>query len=255
MFNLPLSTVIVPDTVVRLQLMVVDPVEGLAYARANRLDLKLAELSVDNRRANLRDAHKTSPITLALNGRIGFDGNSEGSAMQQSLNDALYNQERSTNISLRVSVPLFDRFNERHSVQRANNDLLSSEISLAERMRELENEVHLAAEEVANAVAQLALAENQYQITRQTLEIQTTRFSNNEIPSTEFLIDQANAREAEVDLLEAQVDVLLAQESWKRVIGVPPFENSGQAGRYPVPGRTSQPGGQPKSPIPAGQKR
>jgi outer membrane protein TolC len=175
--------------------------------------------------------------------------------MQQSLNDALYNQERSTNISLRVSVPLFDRFNERHSVQRANNDLLSSEISLAERMRELENEVHLAAEEVANAVAQLALAENQYQITRQTLEIQTTRFSNNEIPSTEFLIDQANAREAEVDLLEAQVDVLLAQESWKRVIGVPPFENSGQAGRYPVPGRTSQPGGQPKSPIPAGQKR
>lgn len=226
MMGLPLRTVIIPDTVVRMERIVADEQEGLEFARANRLDLKLSELSVDNRRASLRDSRKTSPITLELDGTIGFDGNSENIALRQSLEDALRAQDRSTSVQLTVRIPIFDRFEERYAVREAANELRMSEISLEEQLRELENEVHLAAQNVANALTQLALAEQAFQITRQTLAIQTDRYARNEIPSAEFLIDQADAREAEIDLLDAQVDVLLANEEWKRVIGVPPFADS-----------------------------
>jgi outer membrane protein TolC len=226
MFGLPLNTIIVPDTVVRFERTVVNAQEGLAYARANRLDLKLAELSVDNRRAGLRDARKTSPITVELESTIGFDGSSETFSMRSALRDALAAQERSTSIQLSVSIPLFDRFEERYEVAEARNDLRSAELSLEEQLRELESEVHLAAQNVMNAITQAELAETQYQITSQTLRIQTDRFARGEVQSAEFLIDQADAREAEVELLEAQVEVLLANEEWKRVIGEPPFRTA-----------------------------
>jgi outer membrane protein TolC len=229
------QTVIIPDTVVRIERLTVDEAEGLAYARANRLDLKLSQLSVENDRAGLRDARKTSPITVELDGTIGFDGNAEDFGMRSALTSAVGSQDRSTNVQLRVSVPIFDRFEERYAVREAANELTLSEISLEEQQRELVNEVHLAAQRVRNALTQLGLADTQFQITRQTLEIQTERFGRGEIPSAEFLIDQADAREAEVDLLEAQVEVLLANEQWKQVLGVPPFSSPLDSQRPALP--------------------
>ena len=226
MFALPLSTVIIPDTVVRVEQITVDEKQGLEFARANRLDLQLAKLSLDNRRAALRDARKTSPITIDLDGTIGFDGNSENFRMSPALRGALRSPERSTSIQVSVSVPLFDRFEERYAVQEAANELRMEEISLEERFRELENEVHLAAQEISNAQTQLRVAEANFRVTQQILTNNTARYARNEIQSSEFLIDQANAREAEVELLEAQVELLLANEEWKRVIGLPPFRDS-----------------------------
>jgi outer membrane protein TolC len=210
---------------------------------ANRLDLKLSQLSVENRRASLRDAHKTSPITVDLDGTVGFDGSAETSSLRPSLSDALRSQDRSTSIQLSVSIPLFDRFEERYAKAEAANELRMAEISLEEQLREIENEVHLAAEEVADALARLDLAQTRFTITRQTLEIQTERFARSEISLTEFLIDQTEAREAEVDLLEAQVEVLQANEEWKRAIGVPPFTDS------PVRDSLGAPGGRGGGPL------
>lgn len=237
-FGLPRTAVIIPDTVVRFERIEVDEQAGLEFALQNRLDLKLSELSVENRRASLRDARKTSPITVELDGTVGFDGAAEDFTMSPALRAAIREQERSTSIQLRVSVPLFDRFEERYAVREASNDLRMSELSLEEQLRELENEVHLTAEDVANAIALLQLAEANYNITRQTLAIQTTAFAQGEITLSEFLIDQANAREAEVELLEAQVDVLTANEEWKRVIGIPPFSDPA-----PPPSATGSPNG------------
>jgi len=67
---------------------------------------------------------------------------------------------------------------------------------------------------VANASLQLDLAEKQSLITRRTLEIQTARYALNEITSVELLIDQANQRQAEIGLLQAQVELLTANEEW-----------------------------------------
>jgi outer membrane protein TolC len=223
MLGLPLTTVIVPDTVVRVEEIEVNATDGLAHAMQNRLDLRLAELSVDNRRFGLRDARKTSPITVELDGTMGFDGSAENPFMRSALRQALRDQDKSTNIQVSISIPIFDRFDERYAVAEARNELRSSEISLEERLRELENEVRLAAQDVENAKIQLQLAETQYEITRRTVALQGERFQRGEIAATEFLIDQADAREAEVDLLEAQVEILLAYEDWKRVIGIPPF--------------------------------
>ncbi len=226
MFGLPLKTVIIPDTAVQFERITVDVQQGLDYARVNRIDLQLSRLSVENRIAGLRDARKTSPITVELESTIGFDGSGETFSMKSALNQALRAQERSYNIQLSVSIPLFDRFEEKYEVAEARNDLRAAEISRDEQLRELESEVYLAAQNVTNAVTQLTLAETQFQITAQTLRIQTERFGRGEIQSMQFLIDQADAREAEVDLLEAQVEVLQANEEWKRVIGLPPFRNS-----------------------------
>ena len=118
-----------------------------------------------------------------------------------------------------INIPLFDRFDERNAVLRSGNDLESAEITLADQTRRLENEVRNAAQRLQNASIGLDLAERQFSITRRTLEIQTPRFARGEITSVEFLIDQASARQAEIGLLTAQVEMLTATEDWRRATG------------------------------------
>lgn len=220
---LPPHTVVVTDTAITVERLVPDIDAGLAAAYANRQDLRLAQLGVENRRAGLRDAHRTSPVTLFIRSRIGFDGNSgpfpDNSRPLIALENALATQLRSNRISMGVNVPIFDRFDEQHAVARSSNDLRSAEITLADQTRRLENEVRNAAQRLQNASTGLDLAERQFSITRRTLEIQTPRFARGEITSVEFLIDQASARQAEIGLLTAQVEMLTATEEWRRATG------------------------------------
>ena len=220
---LPPNTIVMTDTSIAVERLVPDIQAGLTAAYSRRQDLRLAQLGVENRRAGLRDAHRTSPITLFLRSRIGFDGNSEpfpdNSRASRALENALNTQLRSNRMSMGVDIPIFDRFDERNAIGRATNELRSAEISLADQTRRLENEVRNAAQRVENASIGLDLAERQFSITRRTLEIQTPRFSRGEITSVEFLIDQASARQAEIGLLTAQVEMLTAIEEWRRATG------------------------------------
>jgi outer membrane protein TolC len=217
---LPPGTVIIPDTVIVVERFVPDVVVGLATARANRQDLRLAQLGVENRQAGLRDARRTSPITLFLNSTLGFDGASETNTPGRAIRGAIEAQDQSRTIDLGIRIPLFDRFEERHAVATAHNELRAAEIGLADRNRRLEGEVRDAARSVNNAARRLVLAERQAGLTARALALQTQRYAANQITLVEFLIDQANAREAEIDMLEAQVDMLEQTEAWRRAIGV-----------------------------------
>ncbi|MBL0171945.1 MAG: TolC family protein [Gemmatimonadaceae bacterium] len=216
----PATTVVMPDSTLSVERQSIDVERGVSAAIDNRWDYVLAVMGVENRKMGLRDAHRTSPVTVSVNSTIGFDGSARSNAATASLRDALEGQNRSQNIVLGVSIPVFDRFEERNAVGRAQNDLRVAESNLAEQRRQLENEVRLAAQRVANASLQLDLAEKQSRITRRTLEIQSSRFARGEITSVELLIDQANQRQAEIGLLQAQVELLTANEEWRRAIGV-----------------------------------
>ena len=216
---LPPNTVVIPDSTISVQRFTPDIDAGLAAATANRQDLRLAQLGVENRRAGLRDAHRTSPVTLFVNTTVGFDGSAEAELADNAMREAFGRQNRSKSVNLGVDIPLFDRFEERNAIARAENDLRSAEISLEDQTRRLEGEVRNAAQRVTNASTQLDLAERQFALTQRTLAIQTRRFAAGAITSVEFLIDQASARQAEIGLLGAQVEMLTAIEEWKRATG------------------------------------
>ena len=216
---LPVSTVVIPDTVIRVQPFIPDAEAGLRLALANRQDLRLAQLSVENRHAQLRDAHRTSPITLSIRSNLGFNGSSRSAALSNALREAIDRQDRARSIDLGVSIPIFDRFEERNAIARAENELASAEANLADEQRQIENEVRLAAERVTDAVAQLELVERRVDLTRRTLQIQGRRYQAGAISSAELLLDQATHREAEIALIEAQIDFLSAAEEWRRAIG------------------------------------
>ena len=217
--GLSAETVVIPDSAIVVERITPDSEAGLIAARANRQDLRLAQLGVENREAGLRDARRTSPITLFITSEIGFDGSADASRASEALRAALRNQDRSRTIELGIRIPLFDRFDERYAVAEARNDLRAAEVNLADQHRRLENEVRNAARGITNASRRLDLAEQQSMLTRQTLELQTARYTAGEITLVEFLIDQAATREAEIGLLEAQVEMLTATEEWRRAIG------------------------------------
>jgi outer membrane protein TolC len=216
---LPFDAVVIPDTAITVERFKPDIEEGIRLANQNRHDLRLARMAVDNRRAQLSDAHKTSPIQLSLQSTMGFDGSARAVDPRTAITTAIDAQNRSRTVDLGVSIPLFDRFEERNAVARATNDLRSSENNLADQTRQLESEVRLAAQRVTNASAQLDLAERQSQITTRALEIQTGRYERGEITIVEFLIDQTSSRQAEIGLLQARVELLTANEEWRRAIG------------------------------------
>jgi outer membrane protein TolC len=216
---LPAGTVVVPDSVIQVDRVTADVDAGLASAYVNRPDLRLAQMSVDNRTAGLRDAHRTSPVRVTLDGRLGFDGSGLSDDARHALDDAFGRQNNSKYVEVRVSIPLLDRRGERNNIARATNDLRVADLWLADEKRSMENEVRLAAQRVENAETQLALAERQVDITRRTLTLQLARYESRTISSLEFLIDQANTRSAEIALIDAQVEMLEAGEEWRRAIG------------------------------------
>ena len=216
---LPAETIVIPDSVITVERFVPDTRAGLIAARANRQDLRLAQLGVENRQAGLRDARRTSPVTLFINSELGFDGAGEGLRARDAFRTTFNKWERSRSVELGVRIPLFDRFQERHAVAEARNDLKAAEVDLEDNQRQLENEVRDAARGVTNASRRLDLAEQQASLTSRTLVIQSRRYSAAEITLVEFLLDQTAAREAEIGLLEAQVDMLTATEEWRRAIG------------------------------------
>jgi outer membrane protein len=218
---LPINTVVIPDETIRVEAFVPDIRAGIAAAYASRHDLRLAELSVENRRANVRDAGRTSPVTVGVSSNVGFNGSARKPGFRSALEEAIDRQDRARTINLSVSVPLFDRFEERNAVSRAKNDLLSAEANFADQRRQIESEVRQAGERVANAASQLNLAERSVTITRRTLELQSDRYRAGSITSAELLIDQAAYRQAEISLIQAQVDFLTIAEEWKRAIGAP----------------------------------
>jgi outer membrane protein TolC len=220
---LPVNTIVIPDTSIRVVPFVPDVARGIAEAYRRRQDLLLAEMSVDNRRAGLRDAHRTSPITVSLSSNLGFNGSHRSDALRLALSEAIDRQDRARTINLRVAVPLFDRFEERNAVARARNDLSAAEANLADERRQIESEVRQAGERVANAASQLDLAQRSVAITRRALEVQNRRFQLGEITSAELLIDQAAYRQAEITLIQAQIDFLTTTEDWKRAIGEDAF--------------------------------
>jgi outer membrane protein TolC len=216
---LPAGTVVIPDTVVRVERITADVDAGLRSAYENRYDLRLAQMSVDNRAAGLRDAYRTSPIRVTLDGRLGFDGSGLSDDARRSLTEALDRQNSSQYVEVRVSIPLLDRRSERNNVERATNDLHVADLRLADAKRSLDNEVRLAAQRVENAGTQLTLAERQVEITRRTMQLQLARYESGAIASLEFLIDQSNTRSSELALIDAQVEMLEAGEEWRRAIG------------------------------------
>lgn len=216
---LPVSTVVVPDTTIRVTPFVPDIAAGIATALQNRQDLRLAEMSVENRRAGLRDAHRTSPTTVSLSSNLGFNGSHRADLLERALSQAIERQDRARTINLRVSLPIFDRFDERNNVARARNDLASAQANLASERRQIESEVRQAGERVANAASQLELAQRSVSLTRRALEVQNGRFQQGEITSAELLIDQAAYRQAEISLIQAQIDFLTLAEDWKRALG------------------------------------
>ena len=92
--GLPNGVVVVPDTAIVVEAFEADVEAGLRSAYANRQDLRLSEMSVDNRRAAVPDAERTSPITFSLASNLGFNGSSRASVLGRALSDAISGPER-----------------------------------------------------------------------------------------------------------------------------------------------------------------
>jgi outer membrane protein len=219
--GLPVTTEVIPDANIVVQAFQADVDAGLAQAYARRNDLLLAQMSVDNRHAAVRDARRTSPITVALSSNLGFNGSSRQAVVGRALSEAIRGPDRASNVSMKVAVPIFDRFEERNAVARALNSLRSAESDLVETRRDIEREVRLVAQRVSTAAAQLELAQLSVTITRRTLALQSDRYDQGLIASSELLIDQANYRQAEIALIDAQVEFLTVAEDWRRATGEP----------------------------------
>lgn len=215
----PPGKVVIPDSALLVERLDLDVERGVQQAMRNRWDYALAQMGVENRRMGLRDAGRTSPVTVFVNTTIGFDGSARSVGPSDALRSALDGQNRSRNMDIGVSIPLFDRFEEKNAVARARNELQIAEYGLADARRALENEVRLAAQRVANASRQLELADKQFAITRRTMQLQGARYAQGEITIAEFLIDQASQRQAEIGMLQAKVELLTANEEWRRAIG------------------------------------
>lgn len=139
----------------------------LSDAFQKRLDLRAAEAELEAARQEIRSEKAAYYPSISLRGNYGTDWSSQG--LRRVDNESFGNQlnvNRGGGLSLRISIPVFDRFNRSVQVERAQVSMLDAKYQLQDQRQQVALQVRQAYFDHQNAVQQLETANKRFRAAR-----------------------------------------------------------------------------------------
>jgi len=176
-----------------------DPVDeaGLRHSVAQRPALEAAREAVHMREEAIKIAKGDRLPTVSFLGTMGFQAfpnNAAPPGFDEWRND--------WSIALAVSVPIFDGFRTRGSVDQARADLKLAQLDEIQMKEGLDLQLEAALAEYRTARAQVLARRETAELANQTLELAEVRFASGlstqlEVSDAALLYDQANVNEVQ----------------------------------------------------------
>lgn len=186
-----------PDDI-ELTLRSYNPDELLRTAYAQRQDLKASEFLITAAEAGITVAKSSRLPRVSLSAGASTSYSSFGrdplTGQTASFDDQLADN-RSRNIGLNLSLPIFNRFQTRNSVERAQVQLSNARLDLENIRQSIALDVRQAYLDYQTAVKRLEVTEKQVQSARQALEVEQARYD----VASSTLVELTQARASFVD--------------------------------------------------------
>ncbi len=220
--------------------------QALELAFENRADIRLQEIAIEQQEMSVRQQVSNGRPNLQFNAGYDLTGNSTLSGLgiadpwNTHITESIKSDNRSpnTNVSLTLRIPIYDSGRNRSSVERSRVSLEIAERQLSETEENLKQQVINAVRSVESAtrrlqiqIANLAVAEQQFSISR-------TRYDRGEITTTELMNAQTQYSSTQANYLGALIGYEEAKANLTEIT-LWDWENNRQIVRRtspPVPG-------------------
>ena len=194
-----------------------DPDELLRAAYDARADLSAQEYSIEAAEAGITIAKSSMLPRVSFNAGMGTSYSSFGrdplTGQQAAFGDQL-SDNRSQNVGLSVSVPIFNRFQTRTSVERAEVQLNNARLDLENLQQSIALEVRQAYLDYQTAVKRLEVTEKQLQAARQALEVEQARYD----VASSTLVELTQARASFVNAERSRIQAIFQFHLQHRLI-------------------------------------
>ncbi|HEY0707784.1 MAG TPA: TolC family protein, partial [Polyangia bacterium] len=194
----------------------VDVNEEIGRAIASNPQLKQLRLGLKLSDIDLAVARSTLLPTLDLVGSVGANGVKR--ELEESFQQTFDFEARSYSVGLRFQLPIQNRIaGGQYRAAKAEAELTS--LNAADYETELRYQVQRLASNVHTASKRLELAKATVGFANQNLEAEKARFSVGRSTNNEVLRVQQEAKNAEIQVVRATVDLLIGQTSLRALTG------------------------------------
>lgn len=202
----------------------VDVDRALELAFANRSDIRRSEIELETRRIQLQQTVSQGRANLQLNASYDITGNSSLTAAPEDtwsyhLQEALDRDNRSpnTNVSLTLSVPLFDWGRNESLVQRRLSEIRVLEERVDQVRQDLVQTITNRVRAVESAQRRLEIQNQNVEVARRSYEFTQKRFDRGEITTVELAQAQDQLAQTETNRLNALIAYELAKADLKEI--------------------------------------
>ncbi len=223
--GLPLETEIWVDASEEYRPIEVDMDRALELAFQNRADIRLQEISIEQSEMSLAQTRSRGRPDLQINAGYDITGTSTLSdlGIDDSWRDHLTeafngdNSNNNTNVSLTLSIPIFDWGRNRLSVERSMVSLATAQRRMTETEENLKRDVINRVRSVEAAKRSMEIQVQNQVISERTYEIDRTRFDRGEITITDLLRSQTQYNNTQTAFLSALIGYERAKASLKEI--------------------------------------
>lgn len=225
LIGLPLETKVWVDASLTFTAIEVDVDRALELAFANRSDIRVAQIALEQSEMSLESTISNGRPNLQMSLAYDLRGNSTlgGYGPDDPWGDHISagldpdNRSPNTNISLSISVPLFDWGRNSAMVQRQIASMRTQERQISESEENLRRDVIDRINAVESAMRRLDVLEKSVQVAETSYSISQKRSERGEITLTDLLQAQNELNTAQNSYLDALIEYETAKAGLKEI--------------------------------------
>lgn len=181
--------------------------DAIVYAKQQRLEIRQAQITIENREFDLIRTKTTNQFEGSIGLSVGLNGLSEDEGFSQIYSEQ--NRQDNQQVSLTLSIPIFD-WGERKSLIKASEaQLESSHVSYETELVDIEVDIRQIYRNLNNYLTQIEIAKKKIENAQRTYELNLERYTNGDLTSLNLNEYQEQLTTAKNASVNAKIDYKL----------------------------------------------
>ncbi len=181
--------------------------DAINHGKDQRLEIRQAQIAIENREFDLIRTKTTNQFE----GNIGISVGLNGLAEDEGVSKIYSNQNRQDNqqVSLTLSIPIFDWGERKALIKASEAQLESSQVSFETELTDIEVAIRQVHRNLNNYLTQIEIAKKKIENAQRTYELNLERYTNGDLNSLDLSRYQEQLTTAKNASINAKIDYKL----------------------------------------------
>lgn len=181
--------------------------DAIIYAKQQRLEIRQAQISIENREFDLIRTKTTNQFEGKIDLSVGLNGLSEDEGFSNIY--SAQNRQDNEQVSLTLSIPIFDWGERKAMIKASEAQLESSKVSYETELTDIEVDIRQIYRNLNNYLTQIEIAKKKIENAERTYELNLERYRNGDLTSLDLSKYQEQLTTAKNASINAKIDYKL----------------------------------------------